>query len=194
MFKYGILKTGGAIGFGGGEPTILEEFEELTELFLKHNFTNIRINTSGIKFSPIIAKGIASKQITVVVSMDSATRETYKKIKQNDSFDKVCENLINYSKAQTAPGFVVNKYIIIPKINDTREEIEKWIDFNKANNINSLVIDVENSWFMKFRENHDASVLELIRFAEEKAKEKGILRFESSDRLSHLIKSLNENN
>lgn len=193
MFKYKILVPGGAIGFGGGEPTILEEFEELVELLLDHKFTNIRINSSGIKYSPIIAKGIASGQITVVVSMDSATRETYKKIKQLDAFDKVCENLIKYSSSQTSPGFVVNKYIVIPEVNDTEEEIEKWIDFNKANKIESLVIDVENSWFMKFRENHDSSVLNLIRFAENKAREKGIIRFETSDRLSHLIKSLNEN-
>ncbi|MBR6163588.1 radical SAM protein [bacterium] len=194
MFKYNILKPGGAIGFGGGEPTILEEFEELTELLLKNKFTNIRINSSGIKFSPIIAKGIASRQITVVVSMDSATRETYKKIKQIDAFDKVCENLIKYSQAQTQTGFVVNKYIIIPEINDTKEEIMKWVDFNKENKIESLVIDVENSRFERFREEKNSSVLELCEFAQNYAKEKGIIRFEAADRLRHLIKSLKGNN
>lgn len=193
MFKYKILVPGGAIGYGGGEPTILEEFEDLTELFLENKFTNIRINSSGIKYSPVIAKGISSKQITVVVSMDSATRETYKKIKQIDAFDKVCDNLKKYSEAQTAPGYVVNKYIIIPNMNDTEEEIEKWIDFNLSINVESLVIDVENSWCMKFRENHDSQILELCRFAKNKAQEKGIKYFDTSDRLRHLVKSLEEN-
>lgn len=193
MFKYKILLPGGAIGFGGGEPTILEEFEELVELLLEHKFENIRINTSGIKYSPIIAKGISTGQITVVVSMDSATKETYKKIKQIDAFDKVCENIIKYSASQTSPGLVVNKYIIIPGMNDSEEEIEKWIDFNKSHKIESLAIDVENSWCNKFKETHDSSILKLVRYAENKAKEKEIMRFEFSDRLAHLMKAFDKN-
>lgn len=194
MFRYGILKPYGAIGFGGGEPTLLPEFEELIELLLNNKFDNIRIPTSGIKFSPIIAKGISTKQLTVNISMDSATRETYKKIKQIDAFDKVCENIIKYAQAQTQTGFVINKYIIIPEINDTKEEIMRWVDFNKENNIEYLVIDVENSQFERFRENKDSSILELCEFARGYAKEKGIIRFEAADRLRHLIKSLKETN
>ncbi len=194
MFKYNILQRGGAIGFGGGEPTILPEFEELIELLLDNNFDNIRIPTSGIKFSPIIAKGISTGQLTVNISMDSATRETYKKIKQIDAFDKVCENIIKYANAQTKPCFVINKYIIIPEINDNKEEIMKWIDFNKENKIEYLVIDIEQSRFEIFRETKDSSVLELCEFAKNYAKEKGILRFEAADRLRHLVKSLKENN
>ena len=56
------------------------------------------------------------------------------------------------------------------------------------------MIDVEDSWFSTYRENHNYSILELCDFAKNYAKEKGIIRFEAADRLRHLIKSLKEDN
>lgn len=63
MLEKNILKPGGAIGFGGGEPTILEEFEELISILLDKGFTNIRVPSSGIKYSEIIEKGISKGQL-----------------------------------------------------------------------------------------------------------------------------------
>ncbi|MCD7780254.1 MAG: radical SAM protein, partial [Candidatus Gastranaerophilales bacterium] len=42
MFDKNIIRKNGAIGFGGGEPTILPEFDKLISLFLKNNFDDIR--------------------------------------------------------------------------------------------------------------------------------------------------------
>ena len=43
MVERGIFVPGGQIGFGGGEPTMLEEFEELINYLLDHGFDNISI-------------------------------------------------------------------------------------------------------------------------------------------------------
>ena len=48
MFNKGIMRKNGAIGFGGGEPTILPEFEKLISLYIKNGYTNIRVPSSGI--------------------------------------------------------------------------------------------------------------------------------------------------
>lgn len=188
MLDKNILKPGGAIGFGGGEPTMLEEFNELISLLLEKGFTNIRVPSSGLKYSPMIEKGISSKQLTVVISIDSGTREVYKEIKQIDGFDIVCENLKKYANAQTEPGFVVTKYIIIPGINDNKEEIDKWLEFCCQNNILSVVVDVENNWFLKNRDNPPEYIYDLINYAGQKTKEMNFVRFDIADRARHLLK------
>ena len=39
------------IEFGGGEPVICSEFEDIMELFINNNFKSIKIHSSGIKYS-----------------------------------------------------------------------------------------------------------------------------------------------
>ena len=56
MLEKKILVPGGEVSFGGGEPTILPEFDKLIDLFLKNGFWNIRVPSSGIKYSKIIEK------------------------------------------------------------------------------------------------------------------------------------------
>ena len=189
MFDKKIIRKGGAIGFGGGEPTILPEFDKLIDLFLKNGFWNLRVPSSGIKYSRIIEKGIASGQLTVVVSIDSSSREMYKKIKQVDAFNTVCKNLNKYAKAQQ-PGTqtVVTKYIIIPEVNDTKEEIDNWLKFNKENNINRIVIDIENSWLTRYREDKpDERIIDLLKYVIQKSKEMNFYKLDICDRASYLV-------
>lgn len=188
MLDKNILKPGGAIGFGGGEPTMLDEFDELITLLLEKKFINIRVPSSAIKYSPIIEKGIASKQLTVVVSVDSGSRETYNKIKQLDLYDKVCENIKKYSNAQVEPGYVISKYIIIPGINDNTEEIDRWLKFNQENNISYVVIDIENSWLNKIRTSPDERICDLIKYVKNKAAELNFKHCDICDRAMHLLK------
>lgn len=189
MFKKKIIKRGGAIGFGGGEPTILPEFDKLIDLFLKNGFDDMRVPSSGIKYSRIIEKGISTGQLSVVVSIDSSDRGTYKKIKQIDAYDKVCSNLKRYAKAQKRSYNVISKYIIIPQVNDTKEQIDNWLKFNKENNIGIIVIDIENSWLTKYRnEKPDENVLDLIRYVKQKAVEMRFFRLEICDRAKYLLK------
>lgn len=188
MFKNGILKPNGAIGFGGGEPTILPEFDKLLSLFIKKGFSNIRVPSSGIKYSKTIAKGISTGQVTVVISIDSSSRETYRMIKQIDAYKTVCKNLIKYAKAQKHSYNVVSKYIIIPGINDSVEELDNWLKFNKDNNIEMIVIDIENSWLNKYREDKpDERIIGLIKYVLEKAKDMKFYQFEACDRAKYLL-------
>lgn len=190
MFKKNILKAGGAIGFGGGEPTILPEFEKLLSLLINKKFNDIRVPSSGIKYSPIIAKGISTGQVTVVISIDSGSKETYQKIKQINAYDKVTKNLIKYAKAQRYTFNVISKYIIIPEINDTKEEIDKWMKFNKENNIQVITIDIENSWLTKYREEGtDPKVIDLIKYVQKKANEMRFYRLEVCDRAKYLMEN-----
>ena len=188
MFDKKIIKRGGAIGFGGGEPTILPEFEKLINLFLKNGISNIRVPSSGIKYSPVIAKGISTGQLSVVVSVDSSSKEIYKKIKQTDKYETVCKNLKKYAKSQRGSYNVISKYIIIPEINDNTVEIDNWLKFNKDNNIGIIVIDIENSWLNRYRkEEPDKRIIDLMKYVAAKSKEMNFYRLEICDRAKYLI-------
>lgn len=190
MFDKKIIRRGGAIGFGGGEPTILPEFDKLISLFLKNGFDDMRVPSSGIKYSRVIEKGISTGQLSVVISIDSSSRETYKKIKQIDAFNKVCANLKKYAKAQRRTFNVISKYIIIPEVNDNKEEIDNWLKFNKENNIGIIVIDIENSWLTKYRnEKPDERIIDLIKYVKRKAWEMKFFRLEICDRAKYLLEN-----
>lgn len=200
MLEKGILKRGGSIHFGGGEPTILNEFEDLIELFLDYKFYDLRIHTSGIKYSPVLERGIREGRLNVVVSTDAGSAETYKKIKQVDCFEKVRENIKKYAQAQVdanlqvAPDremmgkfMVSSKYIIIPGINDSIKELEAWISANEEAGLKTTVLDLEENWYKENQNNIPKYIYDLIEYAKKLSNELNT-NFELYERLEGLIK------
>lgn len=153
LFKKKLFIPGGEITFAGGEPTILNEFDELVNLLIKNGADRITVHSSGIKFSKAIEKGIKEQKLHVCLSADAGTKEMFKKIKRVDKFDKFWDNAKKYAKAQTDENkyFVETKYILIPEVNTTKEEINKWLDLNVEAGIKSIVIDIENDFCRDLR-------------------------------------------
>ena len=126
LIKQDKFRNNGEITFQGGEPTVLKEFDPLLNLFLKQG-SKVRVHSSGILFSRAIRDGLKKGAVTVVISPDSCDKETYKKVKRVDKSNKVWDNIKHYRKGlkqEFAPNVKV-KFIIIPGINDTIEEITK---------------------------------------------------------------------
>ena len=170
MLEEKILRPGGEVSFGGGEPTIAPEFEDLINLLTQHGFRNMRIHSSGIKFSPAIAKAIEKGVLNVVISIDSGCEKTYKKIKRVNAYKKVIENMKKYAQANTDKyGLMTSKYIIIPNINDNRKEIDMWI--NSVTDVGGkwLALDIEDVWYKVNRSTISSYYLNLIDYVINKA-------------------------
>ena len=60
--------------------------DDLLNLFVEQKERNIIVHSSGIKYSPALAKAINVGCANVVLSFDSGCRETYKKIKTTFAF------------------------------------------------------------------------------------------------------------
>lgn len=167
-----ILKKDAFVSIAGGESTIYPEFEEMLNLLIDYGIKDILINSSGVKYSPAIEKGISEGKVRILVSLDAGTKEIHNKIKTYDTFDHTVENLRRYALAQTDDRYLVaTKYIILPGINDNKEEIDAWLNLNKELDIKSLSLDIDIFWF---HENHDSvpdHIYELVEYAENKAKE-----------------------
>lgn len=173
MFKKGVIKKTeeSCIIFGGGEPTILHDFDKLIDLFLENGCKNIRINSSGIKYSKAIEKGLKMGAISLVISTDAGCKETYEKIKKVRTYGKVWDNIRKYAKAQANDDLVKVKFILYPTYNDNYEEIDKWFNEVVKNNIKAISLSVEQDWFNTNQPNFPAKIYEQIAYMEKRANE-----------------------
>ena len=158
LFKRNLFRPNGEITFAGGEPTILNEFDDIINFLLKNDVPRITVHTSGIKFSKAIEKGIQEGKVNVCLSADSGSRDVYKAVKRVDKFDKFWQNVEKYAQAQTPENntLVETKFILIPEVNTTKEELEKWFNLNLAYGVKSIVVDIENEFCMALRKENKA--------------------------------------
>ncbi|MBL4703704.1 MAG: radical SAM protein [Flavobacteriales bacterium] len=101
-----------AVDFGGGEPTILQNFDECLDYF-KSRGTRVFLYTNAAKYSQAAYDGLVDGNISwLCVSLDCGTPSTYKATKLRDYFARVMENLFKYVEAsKKGLGNVSVKYI-----------------------------------------------------------------------------------
>lgn len=165
MIAKGVLSKNATITFGGGEPTILQEFEELVHLLLDYDVYNIRIHSDGIKYSPAIEKGLKLGKITLITSVDSSSKKVYEEIKQVPCFDKVWKNLEQYAKAKN--GLIRTKYVLIPGVNDSLTEVKNWLQKTYDVGIRNIAFDIEDNWFKARRDNIPQYIYVIFDFVSE---------------------------
>jgi organic radical activating enzyme len=94
--------------WGGGEPTILPEFESIFSLLANHGAFQT-LNTNGVVLSKVILKWLPISRFKVVISIDAGTPETYQIIKGVNAFYKVWANAKEYARIGRQRVFV--KYV-----------------------------------------------------------------------------------
>lgn len=176
LFKKKLFHPDGEVTFAGGEPTILNEFDDIINILLKNGVNRITVHSSGIKLSKAIEKGIKEGKLSVCLSADAGSTETFYKVKRVNKFDKFWQNVEKYAKSQPDENktLVETKFIIIPGINDNKEEIEKWFSLNMAYGIKSIVVDIENDYCRDLRakeEDKPTYLVELCNYIVQRAKE-----------------------
>ncbi len=186
MIKRDILRPDGHVSFGGGEVTLLKEFDKLLNIFMDYGFPLTRIHSSCIKYSKAIEKGLKSGRVDLIVSVDAGSKEMHEKVKQVKSYDKVWKNLKKYASNQKSPYGVKVKYILIPGVNDNKNEIDLWLKKTKENGINFVLHEIESKWFYSRRDNVPEEIIEYFYYAEKKAREIG-LHYELYERAEHMM-------
>lgn len=140
MVKQKMINEDCLFNWGGGEPVICSEFETIARFLFKNNFRQA-INSSGIEFSETISDGLKAGLMSIQISPDSGTEETYAKIKRQNNFNKVWENIAKYAQYSNA---LFVKYIFFSMSaneNDVRKFIEKCVECGVKN----IVIDCESN-------------------------------------------------
>lgn len=150
LHEQGALYEKAVISWGGGEPTILPEFEEASTWAGKHGYFQL-VHTNAMRFSPALQHLLASGKGAVNVSLDSSTPSTYSAVKGVDAYARVAENLRHYAK--TSSDSIELKYIIFDKNNSIRE-IEGFLNFAKKLEISRI------SYSLNFEEVNSGAVSE----------------------------------
>lgn len=176
-YKNNYIENSAQIFFLGGEPAVLKEFNDIFKLLLKKNPSIIGVDSSGIEFIKILAKALKTKKVIIMISIDSGTRETYHKIKRTDSYELVIKNLKRYlAAAPYACDFIILKYIIIDKINDNFEEIEKWLLTASSMGIKKVALSMEFNHSTKFKKGQSIPkhYYDLVDYTENRSIELGL--------------------
>lgn len=184
MIDKGVLSKNATVTFGGGEPTILQEFEELVYLLLDYDVYNIRIHSDGIKYSPAIEKGLKLGKITLITSLDSGSKEVYEKIKQVPCCDKVWQNMAKYAK--TKNGLIRTKYVLIPGVNDSLSEVKNFLKKTYEAGVRNIAFDIEDTWFKEHRDNIPQYIYVICDFVFECYRQYNIDSCELYERASNL--------
>lgn len=149
LISEGLLAPDARIQWGGGEPTILREFEALFGLLHKHGAFS-EVYTSGLRVPPILLESVAEGRAGVMVSLDSGTRETYKRIKGRDAFDRVLSNVGRCARAN--PGRTLLKMILS---RNNHGEVRQFLDVAEAAGVRIVCYDT-----MMYEDHVDDDIIE----------------------------------
>ena len=126
---------------GGGESTLNKDLAYFVKS-LNELSVDVGLVTNGVDISNL---GDTSKYKWIGVSVDAARKETYKKIKGADKFDKVLSNIKKLTADKKTE--VTYKFLIHP---DNKHEIEQAILKAKELNCNQIHIrPAHYTWFDK---------------------------------------------
>ena len=137
---------------------------EMIDIILKANWEVELLSNMTIyreKFAELLDSG---KVRLISTSLDSGTRETYKRIKQRDMFDKVIDNFKRYPIHKTD---LVLKYILLDGVNDNLTDIAGFLSIAKDL---GAAVSISNDNGTPFTEHMKVLIIALIK----KAKNEGI--------------------
>ena len=83
------LAKNALIEFGGGEFTLHDEFDKIFRYLLDKGFRRFKVYTSGLKYSKEMEEALGFGQCELIISPDAGDKETYIKIKQADTYDRL---------------------------------------------------------------------------------------------------------
>jgi uncharacterized Fe-S cluster-containing radical SAM superfamily protein len=120
LIDSGALAPDAIVDWGGGEPTIYREFDDLMRLLLAHGTFHF-LHTNAVRLPDSIRETASPERVHVICSVDAGWPETYANIKGRSSLDDVWTNLRQYVYLGTR---ATAKYIVMPENHAERELVE----------------------------------------------------------------------
>ncbi len=172
--EQGILRQGCEFHIGGGEFSIYPECDEIIEKYILSGFSKfLAIATNAVVYKESVFNAMDKGKACIIVSVDSGSKNMYKKIKRVDAFDKLIENLKLYSRTESSRANTFLKYIVIPKINDNKREFDKFLNLANKLNIKGIKIDVDGNYARNNLYKLNDKINNFLTWTVDRAKSKG---------------------
>jgi pyruvate-formate lyase-activating enzyme len=126
VLSSGRLDKYAVISWGGGESTLLPEFEDTAAMLLGKGLYQ-QVLTNALCYSPATASILAAENGNIMVSLDSGTEKTYRTVKGINGLQYAWDILKRYAAAARNIHDVTLKYIIFDANNSNRE-IDSFFD------------------------------------------------------------------
>lgn len=152
--KNNFLSSRLIIGCAPGEITVHPRREEFYD-FIEENADSVTFVSNAGVFDEHMAQIMKRKKSDMVVSIDSGTVETFKKVRGIDRFYKVWENLKKYREYTSK---IILKYILIDE-NCQKEDLEGFVE---------LCRDIQPSQIIISGDMHKSSGIQLDVKSEDK--------------------------
>lgn len=109
------------IDFSGGEPALLENFDEILNYLLSNDLGTVVVYSNATIYSNSIFNGLKENKIILTTSVDTGIASTYKRLRNSNSFTKVITNLLRYRNSGTRNLWL--KYVVCE---ENRTEDDMW--------------------------------------------------------------------
>ena len=121
------------IAWGGGEPTIRNDFEQVFDYISSTtNPATQRVFTNALKYSKVLQKYIDERKCFITTSIDAGTEDTFLEVRGSKGLERVFKNLERYSALN--PDLITIKYIFTGK-NFSSNELEKFCELVQQFNL-----------------------------------------------------------
>ena len=134
-------------------------------------FDDSTIFTNATLYDENITRLLKTGNRRIYVSMDAGTRETFAKIKQNDLYDKVCENLRRYASETNRCDVIILKYVMLSGVNDNQRDIDGFLQLAKE--IKAEKVHLSSDFSEKYK--IDANAIKMSKYLCKKAEEMGLV-------------------
>lgn len=165
FMKAGLIADNCLFDWGGGEPVLSDNFEEMFLFLLEHGYMQ-RVNTNAVKLSNVVLNHLDENLVSLRISIDSGNADTFLATKGRDLFVQVVENIREYSQRTEN---IVLKYVITNS-NSDKKSIEDFVKLAVGLGIKTICIDTEMISFG--RRNYKG----LLRFTEKELEAAHLLK------------------
>ncbi len=144
LYKHNMVSPNVHVELVGGDLTVLDEADDIINLCLDNKLSRMSFHSSCIYYSKGIERALKeAPMVDFDFSIDCGDRELYKKIKRIDAMDQVVENIKRYMNcSEKAQECLIAKYIIVDGLNDSVEELDKWLQLIHSLGIKRAKVDI----------------------------------------------------
>ncbi len=75
--------------------------------------------------------------------------------------------------ARKGKSVFASKYIVLPYVNDSKKEIDKWFKLSKDLKIEYLAYDFEDKFLDKYRKNIPPHIVQLLNYIKDEGEKRG---------------------
>jgi organic radical activating enzyme len=138
LYAEGLLAPDSIIDWGGGEPTVYREFEDILALTLEAGAFHY-LHSNGVKLPRAIRDTPYAGRIHVICSVDAGLPETYQLLKKRDCLEAVWSNLAEY----IGIGCLVTIKYIVREDNCAAADLEAFVARAAEIGAKDLIIDTD---------------------------------------------------